>query len=113
MTADRINRIFEHAAGRLDDDNDALILNIDATNRKAEIIDEVVYERDGTVKVWGHLSWRIQGRSLKLLASSIAGGGIYKGEVSLLREQNVEDLLMDELGNILANIQRDYVDEGP
>ena len=113
MTADRINRIVAQAAGRLDDANEALILNLDADKRKGEVIDEVKYERDGTVVVWGYFYWKKQGDELILWCNSIAGGGTYQGRVSIAREQNVEDDLIAVLGNILYCIQQDYIDEGP
>ena len=112
MTAGRINRVFQHAAGRLDDNNDALILNIDIEGRVAEIIDEVKYERDGLVETWGHIHWKIQGDKFYMHAISLAGGGIYRSTVTI-DEQDFEDDLMEALGDILACIQHDYIDEGP
>ena len=113
MTADRVNMIVANAASRLDDANEALILNLDASNRKGEVIDEVKYERDGTVIVWGYFYWKKQGDELILWCNSIAGGGTYQGRVSIAREQNVEEDLISVLGLLLSHIQKDYIDEGP
>ena len=112
MTADRIHAIFKHAAKRLDDANEALILNIDTDNRQAQIIEEVAYERDGTVKVWGHLNYKIQGTKFYMFATSITGGGIYRSTITI-DEQEFENDLMRALGGILASIEHDYIDEGP
>lgn len=112
MTAEQVNAEIKLAATRLDDANDALILNIDVDKRKAEIIDEVAYERDGVIKLWGHLHWTIKGHTLYLKADSVAGGGLYKRTIAISQRSLYDDLWI-VLSELLSSIQQDYIDEGP